>query len=344
MSHELDFSTGSAAIAYRGEVPWHGYGETISPNDSLADIQKKAGLDWRVERSPAFFEVPDENGDSMPVRFDNRVILYRTDNNAPLDMVSESNYKVRQPEEILGFFKELTLDGEFQIEVAGALQEGKKIWALASRADGAKSIGKDLIKPYLLLVDSYDGTYATTARWTSVRVVCQNTLTFSRKDAKTQVKRRHSQSFNEFDISKMHEQLGEFDAGFAEYIARMQEMAKIKVSDEMATRFFAKLYAPEAFDNIDLWDSKSDLDFDKEGVTTNAKNNVAALLDAFHNSPGMDLPSAQNTLFGALQSVTYYQDHEARTKGNKRWESATIGNGYRTKNDAFDLADSLVNA
>jgi hypothetical protein len=45
MAHELDFSTGQAAIAYTGRVPWHGYGEPMQDNLPL-EVWSKCGDRW----------------------------------------------------------------------------------------------------------------------------------------------------------------------------------------------------------------------------------------------------------------------------------------------------------
>lgn len=342
MSHALDFSKGFAAIAYRKHVPWHGFGQ-MKPEDeqwSIDDWIKNAGLDFTVESSPAFFEAPDQNGDSVPMRFDNRVILYRSDNLKALNMVSESNYKVRQPREIIEAFSAICETGDYQMEVAGAIQDGRKLWALVSRTGAAEDIGSgDIVKGYQTLMESYDGSLATTAFPTNVYVVCQNTIRAALSEKGRKHKQKHSQVF---DRQVMLDSLGEFDATFKASVEKAKAMTKRKFSDDMATRFFAKLYCPDAFDNIDLWDSKSDLDFDNEKVTTNAKNTVAALLEAFHDMPGGNLPTRENTLFGAFNAVTYFQDHEARTKEGKRWESALVGNGGRVKDEALILATSLL--
>lgn len=333
MSHELDFSTGSAAIAYRGDdVPWHGFGNVIMEGDSIETIQEKAALNWTVDPTPSLYMF-DGKLRTVP----NRVQLVRSDTGESLSEMSGSNYKIRQPSEILGFFKGLTENNGLQINVAGALHGGKKVWALAERVGMGGTIGEDLIKPYILLIDSYDGTHATTARWTSVRVVCQNTLSFSEKDRKTQVKRKHSQ---EFDIEGMHLELGEFDESFKAYIEAMQAMAKVKISDKTLERYFGKLYAPDAFADESKWLKGPAPDFAK--VSTNKRNTIADLLNLVRDNPGASLASADTTLYGALQTVTYFHDHEARTKGNKRWESATVGAGNRMKDAARELAYDML--
>jgi phage/plasmid-like protein (TIGR03299 family) len=331
MSHELDFSKGSAAIAYRGEVPWHGFGNVIGANDSIKTIQKKAGLDYEVHPTPSLYMFNDELREVK-----NRVQLVRSDTGESLSEMSGSNYKIRQPAEVLEFFKNLCDGGGLQINVAGALHGGKKVWALAERVGAGGTIGNDLIKPYILLVDSYDGTHATTARWTSVRVVCQNTLSFSEQDRKTQTKRKHSQ---EFGVDGMQLELGEFDKSFKAYVETLKAMTKVKMTDDKLQRFFAKIYCPEVFKDEEKW-TNSILDF--EDTSTNKRNQIADLFNLNRDNLGAELPSANNTLYGALQTVTFFQDHIARTKGNKRFESATIGAGNRFKDDAHELALSLI--
>jgi hypothetical protein len=55
---------------------------------------------------------------------------YRSDTKAALSVVS-SRYQVVQPKEILEFYRDLTEISGFELETAGVLKEGKKIWALA---------------------------------------------------------------------------------------------------------------------------------------------------------------------------------------------------------------------
>jgi hypothetical protein len=41
------------SMAYYGETPWHGLGVPLSAPPDSATIIKAAGLDWKVEMSPA---------------------------------------------------------------------------------------------------------------------------------------------------------------------------------------------------------------------------------------------------------------------------------------------------
>lgn len=62
----------------------------------------------------------------------------------------------------MGFFDDLVRVGKFHLETAGALSGGKRIWALAKIGGGAPIIGQDIVRPYLLLTTSFDGSMATT--------------------------------------------------------------------------------------------------------------------------------------------------------------------------------------
>jgi hypothetical protein len=49
-------------MAYAGEVPWHGLGKEV-PNDLTPEqMLKAAGLDWTVEKIPAFIKLTTEIG------------------------------------------------------------------------------------------------------------------------------------------------------------------------------------------------------------------------------------------------------------------------------------------
>jgi hypothetical protein len=44
MAHEIDFSTGTPAIAYVGKTPWHGYGEKLDVGQLIEAWLKARGL------------------------------------------------------------------------------------------------------------------------------------------------------------------------------------------------------------------------------------------------------------------------------------------------------------
>ena len=350
MSHELDFSKGFAAIAIAAETetPWHGYvNEYLLPDDSPEEIVRKSGLDFPVLKADIVYNAELMNGETVQKEADNRCVIYRGDNGDFLSTMSKSNYVPAQPIELVRGLVELTRNKGFIIDCVMSLKGGKVISALARREADPAAIdkqGKDVILPYCGLLTSFDGTLARSGSLTSIRRVCMNTVRFSLGASDTvTVKQRNTKEFTLERANDLFESLAEFDAGFAAHVAECKEMAKLKLNEEMATRFFAKLYAPEAFKEVNQWD-KCPIDLNADNVTTNKRNVIADLLNAYYDGPGADYSSAEGTLYGAVNAVTYFHDHEARTKGDKRWESAFLGNGARMKDSAYETARQLIAA
>ena len=113
----------------------------------------------------------------------------RSDTNAPLSVVS-GRYQVVQPKEVLEFYRDLSEISGFELETAGVLKAGKKFWALARTGKETALKGNDVVKGYLLLATSCDGTLATTATPSTVRWVPSRCLT-----ARALMRRRSSVSW-----------------------------------------------------------------------------------------------------------------------------------------------------
>lgn len=68
-------------------------------------------------------------------------------------------------------------------ETAGSLQNGRRTWILA-KLPQRYIISGDEITPYLVFMNSHDGTDAVKAAMTPIRVFCQNTLNLALSTAK----------------------------------------------------------------------------------------------------------------------------------------------------------------
>ena len=96
--------------------------------------------------------------------------------------VVTDRYKVVQNEDAFAFTDELLGEG-VSYETAGSLQGGRRTWILA-RLPQRYMISGDEVTPYLVFMNSHDGTGAIKAAMTPVRVVCQNTLNLALSTAK----------------------------------------------------------------------------------------------------------------------------------------------------------------
>jgi phage/plasmid-like protein (TIGR03299 family) len=323
MPHEIDLSTGKPAIAYVGEKPWHQLGEQLQPDASIETWLRAAGLQWKLERLPVQYLV-----DGTLRTMEDRFVLVRNDTNAALSVVS-SDYQIVQPREVLEFYRDLVETCGYTLETAGALDCGRKVWALArtGRSDVADKDGKDKLAAYVLLATSCDKTLATTAAFTSIRVVCQNTLFFAMEDVAMK-KRRHAKVPHNFHFEgdAVKEELGLMDEAWPEFMAKVHRMAAHPMAADEASSFFKDLF----------------LHGKRAKLSDKTEREHETLLALFGSAPGQKLESANGTLWGAVNAVTYYADHVRSRAGGDRLNSAWFGAGFALKERAWQQAVSMV--
>lgn len=341
MAHELDMTRGQAAIAFRGAVPWHGLGAEILPQDSLDDIRIKAGLDYDVIKTPVQFSRRVQGvdpGNNAPIDYTayetskDKCVLYRSDTGNDLSVVS-TKYQVVQPSQIVNFYRSLTEQYGFQVEVVGALKGGRKVWALANTTNCVNLPGEDRVKGYLLLATSYDGTMATQARFTAIRVVCNNTLTLANAEGRPDISVPHSATFDEVKV-KQDLGLGNAWGVFAENAQHMVDTRKN--NDDFARLLLASYYNLTTDAQISDFqaDEKNNVSFDKL---------VKRMSTALNDAPGAHLAAARDTLWGALQAVTFDVDHQLPSRSvDTRLDKAWFGTGDNIKRRAYDFARWLV--
>ena len=321
MSHDLDESTGKPAMAYVGERPWHGLGEALPPEQDIETWVKAARLDWGIEMLPVNYQMGGRNH-VMRDRF----VLARSDTQAALSVVS-GDYRVVQPKEVLEFYRDLVEERQYQLETAGALDGGRKVWALARTGLVAGVAGNpaDELGAYVLLATSCDKTLATTITFTSVRVVCQNTLSFAvhdmKRESRRSIKVNHSRRF---DADQIKQDLGLMDASWDKFKLQLTPMAGKAMSDSAAEEFFQSLF-------------QSEKEMKEEKISDQKRKEVMQLMSFYRHAPGQDLPTAKNTLWGAVSAVTYYVDH-IRTASGDRLDSAWFGAGATLKEKAWQQA------
>ena len=208
-------------MAYVGDTPWHGLGSALSPNQPLEIWQREAGMNWQIQDSPVHFKADATGHLSTIHSFPEQKMLYRSDTKAPLSVVSH-RYQVVQPREVLEFYRDLSEVSGYELETAGVLKGGRKFWALARTNQTTALKGNDHVNGYLLLATSCDGTLATTATPTTVRVVCSNTLTISLNGATRAIKVPHS---TRFDPQAVKKELGIAVSQWDEFMYRMRTLA-----------------------------------------------------------------------------------------------------------------------
>ncbi|WP_158898715.1 DUF932 domain-containing protein [Burkholderia sp. L27(2015)] len=314
-------------MAYVDETPWHGLGNHLAPHQPLEVWAEQAGMNWKIEESEVRF-VAGATGLGSIHAFPEQMVLYRSDTKAPLSVVS-SRYQVVQPAEILEFYRDLTEVGGFELETAGVLKDGKKLWALARTGQSVSLKGRDKVNGYLLLATACDGTLATTAQFTSVRVVCNNTLAIALGDSTGAVKVPHRSQFNAQAVKR---QLGIAISSWDGFMVRMKALSERKVSAEASEAYFRRVLTYQANHTTD-------------GSIATANDSAIRAVQALFagRGKGATLASASGTAWGLLNSVTEFVDHQRRARSDDhRRDAAWFGAGATLKQKAWDEAIKLI--
>ncbi|MGE6117733.1 DUF932 domain-containing protein [Aeromonas salmonicida] len=309
------------SMAYTGQTPWHGLGNLLPAKQSLDIWRQAARMDWTIEQSDVLYNV---TSDALHIRpFAMSKVLYRSDTLAPLSVVSK-RYNVVQPHEVLHFYQDLVQAGGFELETAGVLKGGKKLWALAKTGQNMKLNGGDIVKSYLLLATSCDGTLCTTAQFTSLRVVCNNTLQMALNDKADAIKVPHSTKFNPEYVKEV---LGLGLANWDLFQRNIHELSHRSVSPAEAILFFSDLINDPTDDDGNIVLSRP-----------------TKKLQELYQGAGMgsELTSAKNTAWGLVNAVTEYVDHRRARSQDNRLDSAWFGQGAQLKYHALEQALTLL--
>ncbi len=319
MAHEVQ------TMAYSGNLPWHNLGNQLSPNQPIEVWQHEAGLDWQIREAPVLFNANQDEGSLLNLRQNpDTKVLYRSDSLEPLSTVSK-RYQVVQPKEVLEFYRDLVAAGGFELETAGVLKGGKKLWALAKTGQSTMLKGGDKVNAYLLLATSCDGTLATTAQFTSIRVVCNNTLQLAVADRKGSVKVPHS---TKFDPVQVKQELGLGLSAWERFNDSIKQLAERKVNRFETMNFLVEVLGDPA---LPL----------NEQPNQKAIQNVYSLFSGA--GKGADMVSANGTAWGLLNGITEHVDSRRRAMSqDHRLDSAWFGVGAQIKAKAFESAMALA--
>ncbi|UJA00523.1 DUF932 domain-containing protein [Acinetobacter johnsonii] len=338
MAHQIE------QMAYVGQTPWHGLGNQLTQNQPIEVWAQQAGMDWQIESSDVSYMAKNDRGQSIIMPYEEQRVLYRSDTHAPLSVVSQ-RYQEVQPKQILEFYRDLTEQSGFELETAGVLKGGKKFWALAKTGQSSALKGKDVSNGYILLATACDGTLATTAQFTSIRVVCNNTLAIALKGQNSSVgvvKVPHS---TKFDAQKIKQQLGISVRAWEDHMYEMKQLSQRKVTQQEAAAYFDAV-----FNNSSLSPTEQD-----EGIIQFYRN-VANQVESTKTEPngramskvmtmfnghgrGAELSSAKDTAYGLLCSITEFADHERRAMSqDHRLDSAWFGAGAGLKQRGLEQA------
>lgn len=305
-------------MAYAGEVPWHGLGTKVDSDLTPAEMLVAAGLDWTVEKIPAYATLADgtqvDVGKSALVRSsDNRVLT-----------VCGPDWNELQNQEAFEFFDEYVREGNMKMHTAGSLRDGQIVWALAEVTDGGFELfGKDRVDQYMLLSNMHKYGKSHSAALTAIRVVCQNTLNIAldrASDSKVTVSHRVK-----FDAEQVKRDLGLASVKMTEYRDVAEFLGSKQYNDETLEQFFGEVFPTG-----------------KKAKKQETSRNAQRALEIVEAQPGGDI--ARGSWWQAFNAVTYLTDHEIGRSNDTRMAKAWFGSTGQKKVNAMAKAMDFAKA
>ena len=212
------------------EKPWHGLGTIVAEAPDSKSALELAGLDWNVIQK----DIVTADGTAIE-GFKANV---RDSDESVLGIVTD-RYKVVQNSEAFAFTDALLGEG-IRYETAGSLQGGRRTWMLA-RLPHQYIISGDEITPYLVFMNSHDGTGSIKVAMTPIRVVCQNTLNMALAKAKRSWSCNHTGDIDD-KLAEARDTLFYANKYMAELGREIDKMQQFKISDKKVYEFLDELF------------------------------------------------------------------------------------------------------
>lgn len=285
MAHQLELRDDGTARMFSGEgiTPWHGLGTVVEGLATADEALKLAGLDWQVSKEPVY-QKTGEAFKPVPDRF----LTVRDLDQRTLGIVS-SNYHIFQNNEAFDFLDTITDTGSkaAKYTTAGSLFEGRRVFLTLKIGDTFMVGDEDAHDMYLMVTNSHDGTQAFSASVTTIRAVCNNTVTMALREAKSKWTLRHKTELSGKieDARQALKMSWTYADAFQEEVDRLLD---IEVTKDAFNKIIERAVPESKFQH------------DKD---------VAAIMDVFEYEPTVQMGGGAGTGWGAYNAVTYFTDN-----------------------------------
>ena len=316
MAHELETQNGVASFASFREPAWHGLGTVFTEEKNTSEMLAAANLNnWNVRLEDV--NIPSHLSSDKSYQY---VVRTNPTDNTQTDVlgVVGQRYHVLQNEDLFSFGDNI-LDGGGRWETAGSIRGGRVVFgSLALERETVLDPNgvADVVKTYLLINTSHDGSIAIQASITPVRVVCANTLNLAlgSKRGKNAIKQsfkiRHTQTANG-KVQIARETLGLAN----KYMDSFDIMAKAMIEKEITA---------VDFNNIILA-AYPKPEKDSKGAVKKWENKVDVINDIY---TGQFNGMIAGTAWGAFNALTERLDWHRSARGDNTESLLAAASGF----------------
>lgn len=293
MSHEI---TSTDGLVLARKPAWHGLGVVVNDAPTAAEALSLAKLDWPVEQWKL-----DANAAGRTIPVLTHVLNVRGDNHQALGVVG-SGYRPVQNAELAEFATQLGASGKVEVESAGSIRGGKRVWFLI-RGESIWPHDSDEVRPYLLIANGHDGSLAMTCQPTTIRVVCKNTLHASLRQGEQSsltVRFRHEGQIAD-KLAEAKRALGLFTEARTSFQEQAKTLQARQMNREELQRFWLDVYTQTLGDI-----PKNPATEEEQQRQQRAQKTLARW--AFHFD--QEVGSIGATRWAAFNAVSRWFDHE----------------------------------
>lgn len=314
MAHEVE------SMFYYGETPWHRLGVNVDHAPKSDEALLVAGLNWEVKSQQMY--ILNHTGEQVKSELVNGFMANVRQTDMSVLGVVKMQYTPLQNKEAFNFMDELLGEG-LTYETAGSLQEGKRIF-LTAKMPSNKILGDEVI-PYVVMMNTHDGSSQAKVMITPIRVVCMNTLNMAMRNAVRTASIRHIGDIKA-KIEEAKKVLNITGKYMNELEIEAEYLATIKLQDDKIDKILATL--------LPLKDKDKDNPLKIE-QNTNQKNIIWERLKVDN------LANHRNDGWGLLNAVADFADHSVtvkkQTQRSQEIQFEKIITGHNLLTEAHEL-------
>lgn len=314
------------------EDAWHLLGQRCDKAATWEQAVELAGLNWKVFKQRNYARQPV----SGKVVETDSYTIFRDSDNSQLGTVGPE-YTVKQNRECFQFVDTLMeANGGAHYDSAGALGNGARIWCAVRVPKADISVNSDKHESYLVFTTAHDGSMAHTAKLTTVRVVCQNTLNSALSSEGAIFRVKHTQSADA-RLDRAKQLMTGITVDALALQKKFEQLAARKMTRESMVTVLNRLFPAPA---------------EKDANTTRRENVLTDVLNLYASNDNGANPEIAGSAYNLLNAVTEYTDHyrsaritESRqgySQQQARAENAVSGTGDRLKNSALAVIDEVT--
>jgi phage/plasmid-like protein (TIGR03299 family) len=244
--HGLDTSRGQVAL-YSSVPAWHQLGNVVPGGTSDVDeVLRLGGIDYDVLRRPVEFR----NSLAGPhLQLPEHFVTARNDTGAGLGVVG-SRYEVLPNRDAFAFLQDLVDRYDVAWESAGAIRGGRRVFISMRLPDSvtidAEGVADQII-PFIVALNSHDGSSPFQVVVTPWRPVCRNTERFALRDAHRRWGVRHTRNARD-RIEEARRTLGLSVIYFEQFAAEQEALARTQLALADFHQVVDELWQPPAED------------------------------------------------------------------------------------------------